>query len=210
MWKTVLPLSFVYLILMSLPLFSQDKLYPVRPGADVPVLLNADHSAYVIERAFRHKLTLGFPTDDQMWFFPKSGSPLAVFWLRIQNVSKQPLDLDIAKFTGMDEEGKYYMSLPFDDAFKRIMEGVSNKSIGSIGSKTLRGITLGRAAGKPTEEDIREDAVRYTLRSGQIPPSGVREGLIYFEAPRRKKYTMRVGLGDLWSTPLLFSTQKLK
>ena len=210
MWKTVLPLSLVYLILMSRPLFAQDKLYPVRPPIDVPVLLNADHTAYVIERAFQHKSTLGFPSDNQMWFFPKSGSPLAVFWLRIQNVSKQPLDLNIAGFMGTDDEGGTYMSLSFDDAFKRIMEGVSNKSIGSIGSKTLRGITLGRAGGKPTEEDIKEDAVRYTLRPGQIPPGGVKEGLIYFEAPRRKKYTMRVGLGDLWSTALLFSTQKLK
>jgi hypothetical protein len=72
----------------------------------------------------------------------------------------------------------------------------------------LRSLSLGRAGDSRDRDDIKEDIVRYSLHSGEIPPGGVREGMIYFEGPPRKKFNVRILLGDLWSRPLLFSTEK--
>ena len=80
----------------------------------------------------------------------------------------------------------------------------------SLGSKTLRGISLGRVNGKRTEEQVKDDMVRYSLQNGTIPPGSTREGMIYFEAPARKKFTVSIDLGGLWSKPFLFSTSKQK
>jgi hypothetical protein len=55
---------------------------------------------------------------------------------------------------------------------------------------------------------VEEDVLRYSIQSGAIPAGGVREGLIYFEGPTQKKYRLNVTLGDVWSRPLVFSTEK--
>ena len=191
----------------SLPLLGQEKLYPVRGNKDVPALLTADRSAIVLEKAFQHKLTLGFPTDDQTSFLPKTRTPLVMLWLTVRNVTQRPMELNVAKFISTDNEGAAHAALAPEPAFNRIMEGVS---AGSIGTKTLRGISLGRIGNNPTEDDVKEDFVRHTLQSGQIAPGAAKEGLIFFEAPRQKKFTVNITLGDLWSTPLMFSTEKSK
>src|SRR4051812_21580186 len=90
------------LLLIALPVLAQEKMYPVRAN-DSTVVLNSDRSAFVIERAFQHKLMLGFPDDDVMEFLPNTKAPVAVFWARIQNVSTKPLEVNIAKFTATDD-----------------------------------------------------------------------------------------------------------
>ena len=45
----------------------------------------------------------------------------------------------------------------------------------------------------------KDEAVRFTLQSSQIPALGYRQGLIYFEAPESKTYTVNFSLADLWS-----------
>ena len=191
----------------SLPLLGQEKLYPIRGNNDAPFLLTADRSAIVLEKAFQHKLTLGFPTDDQASFLPKTRTPLVMLWLTVRNVAQRPMALNVAKFISTGNEGETHAALALETAFTRIMEGASG---GSIGTKTLRGISLGRIGNNPTEEEVKEDFVRHTLQSGQIAPGAVKEGLIFFEAPRQKKFTVNITLGDLWSTPLIFSTEKSK
>jgi hypothetical protein len=194
-------------VLIGCPLFAQEKIYPVRPKVmDVSVLINADRTAFVAERGFQSKLTIGVPDDDRMEILPDTRAPIVVLWLRIQNVSQRPLQVDAAKFTSTDDQGRAYTALSPDEAFNRMMADASD----SIGSKTLRRLSLGKAAGKRTEEDVKEDIVRYSIHSGEIPAGGVREGMIYFEAPRRNKFTTNITLGDLWSKPLLFSTEKQK
>jgi hypothetical protein len=201
--KMVIFLSWI--ILASLPVLGQEKIYPVRGSNDNPVLLAADRSAVVVEKAFQHKLTLGFPTDDRTEILPDTRTPLVVLWLRIQNLSQRPFDFSIAKFTSTDDEGRTYSAWLPDEAFNRMMADASD---GSIGSRTLRGISLGRVGSKRTVDEVKDDIVRYSLHPGQIPPGGTREGLIYFEGPRRKKFTVGISLGDLWSKPLVFSTEK--
>jgi hypothetical protein len=188
------------------PALSQDRLYPVRgDNKNVPTILTSDRSAIVVEKAFHHKLTIGSPSNDRASFHPDTEAPLVVLWLRIQNVSRNPISVDVTTFTGTDDDGRVYSGLALEEASKRIIAGISG---GSLGTKALRGISLGRAANSPTEEDAKEDVVRYALHSGQIQPGVSKEGFIYFERPARKKFTTNIRLGDLWSQPLVFSTEK--
>ena len=197
--------TLVGIMIASLPVMAQEKLYPLRGTTDNPVLITPDRSSVVVERAFQHKLILGFPTDDRMSNLPDTRTPVVVLWLRIQNVSQRPLDLSTAKFTSRDDEGRSYASLSPDEAFNRMMAQASD---GSIGTRTLRNLSLGRVGGKRTVEDVKEDIVRYSLHSVQIPPGSVKEGFIFFEGPTRKDFTLSVTLGDLWSRPIVFCTER--
>ena len=80
----------------------------------------------------------------------------------------------------------------------------------SLGTKTLRSLSLGRVGGKPSEDQLKADIERYSLQSSEIPAGGVKEGLIYFEKPPRNNYTVSITLGDLWSQPFAFSTTRQK
>jgi len=195
-----------WLVMVSLPAAAQDRLYPVTGTRNIPVVLTADRSAFVIEKSFQHKLTLGYPPDDKV-FASDPRTPIALFWLRIQNVSQGPLQINISKFTSTDEQGRTYPVLALDDATSRIVAGTSGAT---LGTKTLRSLSLGRAANRLTEDQLRDEVMRYSLQSGEIPPGATKEGLIYFDKPPRKNFTLSIMLGDLWSQPLVFSTSKRK
>src|SRR5204862_6401408 len=128
------------LTISCLPVLAQEKLYPVRGDKKFPAILTSDGSAFVVEKSFSHKLTLGFPTDDHTALLPDTKAPLVMLWLRVQNVSQRPLQVDVAKFTAMDDGGKMVSALAPEEASRRMIEAASG---GSIGAKTLRGISLG-------------------------------------------------------------------
>ena len=194
----------ILLLLTALPAFAQDRLYPVVSTKGFPVVLTTDRSAFVVEKAFQHKLTLGYPTDDR--FRPDAGSPLILVWLRVQNLSPRPMEFSTAKFTSTDDGGRTYPVLTVEQATNRILAGGGE----SLGTKTLRSLSLGRVGGKPSEDQLKADIQRYSLQSAEIQAGGVKEGLIYFEKPPRKNYTVSITLGDLWSQPFAFSTSKQK
>ena len=106
-----------------------------------------------------------------------------------------------------DGEGRAYRMLTIDETSDRVIAGAGGAS--ALLSKTLRGVSLGRT-GKVTEEGLKDDLVRYSLKPGQIVSRGVKDGLLYFDAPQAKNYTVSVALGDLWSKPFVFSTSKPK
>jgi hypothetical protein len=201
--------SISLIVLAAGSLCAQEKIYPVRGKTlEVNTLVNADRTAFVVERGFQHKTTIGAPSDDMMDILPETRSPVIVMWLRVQNVSQRPLQVDISKFTSTDDQGHTVSALPRDEALKRMIVEVTGDS---LGSKTLRRLSLGKAGKQQrTEEDVKEDIERYSFQSGEIPGGGVKEGMIYFEGSRRNKFTTNVTLGDLWTRPLLFSTEKQK
>src|SRR5262245_54096934 len=124
-----------FVFIASLPALSQEKLYPVR-GKESTVILTSDRMSFVVERAFQHKLTLGFPDDDRVAFIPDPGSGIVMLWLRVQNTSQRQLALNTAQFSGTDDEGRMYAALTPAEVAERVL-GPG----GSIGSKTLRGIS---------------------------------------------------------------------
>jgi len=193
-------------VVASFPALSQERLHPVSSNSE-PTILTEDHASFVAEKSFEYKLTLGFPKDDKTWFLPSTDARIIALWLRIHNVSRQPIEINPSKFTSTDDKGKVYAALTTDEAFNRIIAGTGDTP---VVSKTLRGISLGRAGAKVSEEQVKEDIIRYALQPAKMPAGAVAEGLVYFEAPDRKKFAVGIRLGDLWSRSFPFSTEKQK
>src|SRR5436305_4798072 len=106
MMKRVFVIPLFWLILAGLPAAGQQRLYPVTKGRYVPVILTPDHSGIVVEKSFQYKLSLGFPTSDSTIFIPQTETPIIMLWLRIQNTSQRPIELNTSKFTSMDDQGR--------------------------------------------------------------------------------------------------------
>src|SRR4051812_24937938 len=83
--KSRIGFLFCWIFAACLPIWSQDKLYPVRDNKDVSVLISSDRLSFVVERAFQHRLTFGFPDDDELSVLPNTRSTILVFWMKIQN-----------------------------------------------------------------------------------------------------------------------------
>src|SRR5215472_15790021 len=98
MIKRIFVIPLLWLILAGLPAAGQQKVYPVTKGRDVPVILSPDHSGLVADKAFQYKLTLGFPTSDSTIFTPQTDTPIVMLWLKIQNISTGPIEVNISKF----------------------------------------------------------------------------------------------------------------
>jgi hypothetical protein len=203
--KIVIPL--LWLIVASLPAAGQQKLYPVTIGRDVPVVLTPDHSGVVVEKAFKYKLTLGYPTGDSTIFIPQTETPILMLWLKIQNTGQSPIELKTSQYASLDDQGRTYPALSTDEAFKRILAGFYGAT---NGSRTIKVFTLGHIANIPSEDEFKSSLLRYSLQPGQVPTNIVKEGWIYFEKPPQKKFTVTVTLGELSSQPLVFSTEKPK
>ena len=107
----------------------------------------------------------------------------------------------------MDKTGGVYKPLQAEEAFNHIMAGVASTEP-TLATKTLKGISFGKAGNKVTVEQVKEDIGRYGLQSEDIAARSVKDGLIYFDPPQKKKFTIEVTLGDLWPRPFTFSTTK--
>lgn len=202
-------IAMICILAGSLCALAQETVYPVPPKTDPPALMTEDHFAFVVERTFAYKLTFGYPSMDKAWFIPGTKTRMVVLWLRIENESDNPIKLDISKFSSMDDTGKTYTPLSAQEAFDRIIAGVASLDP-VLATKALNKISLGKAGNKVTAEQIKDDVARYALQSEPIPPRSVKDGLIYFDPPQKKKFTINVTLGDLWSRPFMFSTTRTK
>src|SRR5215467_11705227 len=111
----------VLFLFAALPALGQDRLYPVTTTKGFPIVLTTDRSSFVVEKAFQHKLTLGYPSDGT--FRPDTETPLIALWLRVQSLSPRPMELSTAKFTCTDEEGRTYPALTLEEVTNRIITG---------------------------------------------------------------------------------------
>src|SRR5438105_796173 len=96
-----------WMLIAALPVLAQEKLYPVR-GNKESVILTADRAAFVVEKAFQHKVTLGFASDDQASFLPDTRAPIVTLWLTVQNASPRPFGVNLAQFTATDDQGRTF------------------------------------------------------------------------------------------------------
>jgi hypothetical protein len=199
--------------MVSMPVWCQERLYPVPVNGGLGAMhiqstpSQPGHSRFLAEKP-QYELRLGFPTDVEGGYLPDTGAKILVLWLRIENLTKQSMSFDVTRFTAIDDEGRMYSMLSPDLAFDRLI--AANGLSRSVLAKAARGISLGRLANKGSEEDLRDETKRFSLQSGQVPAQGMKEGLIFFEAPLQKNFTINIGLGDLWSKPFTFTNLKPK
>jgi hypothetical protein len=207
--KSRIIFAFVLIVAAGTALMAQEAIYPIPPKSEIPALMTEDRSGFVVEKPFAHKLTVARPTNQQAWFLPSSKLRIIVLWVRIENLSQDPLELNTANFTSMGDDGTSFTPLDPEEVFRRVAESIGSTDP-TIASKTIKGVSLGRAGNKVTEEQLHEDFQRYSLVSGTISARSTRDGLVYFEAPKKKKFSVDIGLGKLWSKPFTFSTTKSK
>ena len=206
--KSVVFFALVWLAMGSAAM-AQETVYPVPPKSEVPALMTQDRSGFVVEKTFEYKITLSRPENRQAWFLPDSKLRFVVLWMRIENLSQQPLELNTSKFTSTDDQGQTYNPLTPEEVYRRIIQDTGGDEP-TLASKTIKGVSLGRAGNKITQDQLREDFQRYSLLSGTLTALSSKDGLIYFEAPTKKKFVVNVVLSGLWSKPFTFSTSKTK
>jgi hypothetical protein len=212
--KARLFLSLLWVPLVTIPLAAQDTLYPVQTGVSLgSVRVEAspyqdNRYSYVAQKGIEYTLTLGFPRDDQAEFIQNTGANVAVLWLTIENQSRQPILVDTSKFTAADKAGHAYSGLAAAEAFDRIVteKGRTLKAV----NRGIRSVTLGKAAGKTSVDEARDEAVRFAFPKGPVPALSTVQGLIYFESPDKKTFTLNISLGDLWPKPFAFTNVKPK
>ena len=200
-------------LFICIPISAQDTLYPVRgktSGLDtMHVEADADqreHTRWVAEKTFEYKLMVEFPTEDEAGFLPESEAKIVMFWLRVENLSQQPRQLNTTNFTLTDETGQSYALLAPEAAFDRIAAGMLGRN--KFFSNTAKGISLGRNG--VSMEELKDETLRFSFKTGDLIAQGVKQGLLFFEAPARKKFTVNLKLGELWSRPFVFSSEKPK
>jgi len=98
----------------------------------------------------------------------------------------------------LDCEGKCYYGLETVEAIKRF-----NDTHGPA-TAIIAGPLMNPSIQASTGEAIR----RESLESGDIPPHSFKEGIVFFDAPKRQHYTLKVKLGALWPSEFIFSTTK--
>src|SRR5262249_54762048 len=116
--------SFCIWLIAVAPALAQQRLYPVR--GTIPVEKNPyeeDHFYFVVEKPFEYKFTLGFPTSDQAQFVRGTDASIVVLWLRIENLSNQPLKINADSFAATGSDGHALARLDGGEAFDRIVSG---------------------------------------------------------------------------------------
>ena len=202
-------LMFIFAVVLAcVPALAQETLYPVRSSGGVDIL-TPDHLSFVVENPFKYRFTLGSPPEDYIHVVPKTRARTLIFWLRIDNLSDQPLPINITTFSCVDDQGKTCRLLTPDQAFDRMIA----EPVGA--RKILRNLVNDASVGvadKQSETDARErdEMMQFSLNSGQIAVGGVRHGVIYFEEPPQKNFTVKITLGDLWPKPIMFTNVKPK
>jgi len=166
------------------------------------------HYTYVAEKDFEYRLRVGFPASDEAGFLPNNGAAIVALWLRVENLSQRDMDLDPGKFSATDGQGHEYARLTGEEAFNRIVSAPGRTR--SLVSKTVRGISLGKVAGKSAEEQTKDETIRFALERTRITSQGLKEGLIFFEAPTDKTFQILINLNGLWSKPFEFTNVKTK
>ena len=93
-----------------------------------------------------------------------------------------------------------------EKAFDEIM----NSTVGrrNFLSNAKKGISLGRSGATP--EELKDETLRFSFQSGILDAQGVKQGLVFFEIPKQKKFAINLHLGGLWSRPFPFTTVKPK
>jgi hypothetical protein len=206
--------AFLYLfcsLFICISASAQEVLYPVRGNTSgletmhVEVDPNQrDRSRYVAEKTFEYKLAVEYPTKEEAGFLPNSEAHITMFWLRVENTAKRPLQISTSGFSLTDEEGHSFPLLSPEEAFNRIMSS-------TLGRRTFLSNTK-KAMGRSvvTEDELKDETVRFSFQSGTVDGQGLKQGLIFFEVPNRKKFTVTLRLGELWSRPFTFTNVKPK
>jgi len=136
----------------------------------------------------------------------KVRSALFVIYLKVENLSNEPLTIDPSTFNAVDDAGRGYAGLAPTEAIKRALDR-------SAGTRTVVGMVFagplaGPALQQAAERNVSEKVNRECLQPGNLPGHSFKEGAVFFEAPKQKHFTLKINFGDLWPESFTFGTEK--
>lgn len=130
----------------------------------------------------------------------KTARMIGIF-LKIENLSKDSrISFKTSDFSMIDDKGEGYSGLETDQAIKRFQDTHA----------IALAVLTGPFADKAVQQKMGEEIRRMSLDSGDVMPGSFKQGIIFFEAPKKQHYTLKIKLGDLWPEPFVFSTEKPK
>lgn len=177
------------------------RLYPVSGGTRIAPHTKEKKQIVLIAENEARRITLSTPEKYKVKY------PILAIWMKIENLSSEPMDFAASKFSATDEEGRGYAGLEPRDAIKRVIDAHAGMMwvMGSVLAGPLAGPGLTAAA----ERKVTQEVMSRSIEAGTIPAHSFKEGMIFFEAPaKKKKFTFSVRLGDLWPEPFVLSTEK--
>jgi len=148
------------------------------------------------------RLTVGVPKQDK----PVLG--LFEIWVKVENLSDKPIAIDPTKYHAVDTDGRAYSGVAPNDAIQRMLDRTATMrtAMGNV----IMGPLAGPSTTQASERQARERVNREALAPGDIPPHSFKEGVVWFEAPKPKKFTLQITFAELCPTAFTFSTEKPK
>jgi hypothetical protein len=182
-----------------------ERIYPAGGGTRTEPDPNDKKQVRIVAESERSRITLSTLGHGKY----KSKHPVIAIQVRVENRSKEPLRIDPTKYYLVDEAGQGYAGLSPQDAIKRSMDAMAGTMyvIGSVVAGPLSGPSLTEAAERKVSQEINQRA----LQPGDIPPNSFKEGLVFFETPRKpeaKHTTAKLTLVELWPEPFLFTIER--
>jgi hypothetical protein len=189
--------------LLMLPAVSRaQEIYAISGGNRVESDPKNKKRALLIAENTELRLTVSVPKQNK----PFLG--LLEIWAKVENLSDKVLTIDPTKYHAVDNEGRAYAGLAPKDAIQRALDrsAMMRTAMGNM----IMGPLAGPSTTQAMERQATERVNREALASGEIPPHSFKEGIVYFEAPKQKKFTLQITLTELWPTAFTFSTDKPK
>lgn len=130
----------------------------------------------------------------------KFNHPVFALHVRVENLSAEPLRIDPTAYYLVDEAGQGYAGLEPQDAIRRSMDAMSG---------TMR-VLAGRDA-EAAERKASADIKERSLQPGLVPPGSWKEGLVFFETPKKPaatKTAVKMTLTGLWAEPFVLTIER--
>jgi len=185
------------LLLLVVPAFGQE-LFPISGGTRTEPDPKDKKLMRLLAENESYRITLGRPDH-----WRHKTAQIVAIYMKLENLSDKPISVQTSKFSAVDADGRAYSGLEAPEAIKRYFDTHS-------GAMTALGGALGagRSAREAAERKVSEDIRRESFPSGEIPPHSFKEGMVFFEAPKENRFTMKIKLADLWPEFFIFSTTK--
>lgn len=148
------------------------------------------------------RLTVGVAKQDK----PVLG--LLEIWAKVENLSDKPITIDPTKYSAVDDDGRGYAGIAPNDAIQRMLDRTAamRTAMGNI----IMGPLAGPSNTQAQERQARERVNREALAPGDIPAHSFKDGVVWFEAPKQKKFTLLITFTGLSASAFTFSTDKPK
>lgn len=194
-------LTLAWLLLLP-PVCVAQEIYAVSGGTRTDIDPKNKKRILLIAENDQLRLTVGVAKQD------KRVLGLLEIWAKVENLSDKPITIDPTKYNAVDGDGRGYAGITPNDAIQRMLDRTAamRTAMGNI----IMGPLAGPSNTQAQERQARERVNREALAPGDIPPHSFKDGIVWFEAPKQKTFTLLITFAGLSPSAFTFSTEKPK